>query len=350
MTHQALAADPLSFPYSEAPATGELREVAPGISWLRLPLPFALNHINVWVLRDDDGLTLIDTGIGSDPTKAIWTALFDGPLAGLPVLRVICTHYHPDHMGLAGWLTQRLGVPLWTTEREWEIARLWRQMSPETHRELLLKTYRDAGLDDNLGEAFIDSRTPSGSHAGHLPSTAIILDPQAPIRAGGTTWKILIGRGHSPQLAALYSTERGILISSDQVLPGISPNVSVQVHEPDSNPLQDFLDSLRAFHALPAETLVLPSHKLPFFGLQRRIDDIVAHHHTRLDLARKACVGGATAAQVMAVLFPRKFDVHQTFFAIGETRAHLNYLIGTGEVVREHRDGVDLYLGTAPCV
>jgi glyoxylase-like metal-dependent hydrolase (beta-lactamase superfamily II) len=171
-----------------------------------------------------------------------------------------------------------------------------------------------------------------------------LIDPDKSIEAGGLVWRVVVGEGHSPQMAALYAEAPGLLISGDQVLPGISPNVSVRDSQPDTNPLKLFLESLLRFKALPADTLVLPSHKLPFYGVRERVDQLIKHHHDRLNGAREACVTGATAGEVMSAMFKRALDPHQMSFALGETLAHLNYLIATGAVVREATlTGADLY-------
>lgn len=345
MSHaQSAAADSaLRFPFAEPPAFGDPREVAPGVLWLRLPLPFALNHINVWILRDDDGATLVDTGIAGSRTYAAWDSVFEGVLKGVPVKQIISTHYHPDHMGASGWLVKRTGAPFHTPRAEWETARMLFEAPDERVDAQVFTEYRRADLPRDLAEQFLNFRAKRRTDSVDLPAHANILEPTARITAGGTTWRLVIGRGHSPELGALYSDERGVLIAGDQVLPVITPNVSVHPYAPDANPLELFLTTLQDFRSLPEDTFVLPSHKLPFYGLRTRIDEIVAHHGTRLTIAREATAQGATAAEVMAALFSRQFDAHQTFFAIGETLAHLNYLIGTGEMTREDNGGVDLY-------
>jgi len=332
--------DALRFPWTAAPAPGTLMEVAPGIFWLRMPLPFALNHINLWVLDDGDGWTLVDTGINTADTKALWEQLIAGPLAAKPVKRLIATHFHPDHIGLAGWLVERLHIPLWITRGEHEAAHFL-LTTTDIAGPAAAKVYERAGLADAIpaamkvhGGGYRDRVTP-------LPAQVTLIDPTQPIDAGGTTWRVVVGEGHSPQMAALYSEERKVLISGDQVLPGITPNVGVRNAQPDSNPLKAFLDSLERFRALPDDVLVLPSHKLPFYGLHARIDQLIQHHRDRLAEAVAACRDGATAGDVLKVLFKRELDAYQTGFALGETVAHLNYLLADGTVRRaENADGI----------
>ena len=96
----------LRFPFQQPPAAGQLSEIAPGILWLRLPLPFRLNHINIFLIDDGDGWAVVDTGIANKVTREIWEALAAGPLARRRLTRLIVTHFHPDHIGLAGWLAR----------------------------------------------------------------------------------------------------------------------------------------------------------------------------------------------------------------------------------------------------
>ena len=337
--------DALRFPFPAAPAPGTLTEVAPGVKWLRMPLPFALDHINLWVLDDGDGWTLVDTGINSTKTREIWTEIFAGPLKDKPVKRVICTHFHPDHIGLAGWLTEMHSAPLWITPKEMATARETHALTVAQSEPLMSAQYTRAGLQSALSDAIATRGNTYTRRVAQLPPTYLPLDPAVPIMAGGHSWRVVVGEGHSPQLAALHAALPGILISGDQVLPGISPNVSVRIQARDDNPLKLFLESLARFRELPAETLVLPSHKLPFYGLRERIDQISAHHKDRLEVARLACVKGATAGEVLEAMFKRAFDAHQLHFALGETLAHLNYLVAKGDIVREQTaEGIDRYV------
>lgn len=336
--------DALRFPFAEAPAPGTVNDVAPGVKWLRMPLPFALNHINLWVLDDGEGWTLVDTGINTPDTRNLWNVLFAGPLKDKPVSRVLCTHFHPDHIGLAGWLVEAHGVPLWIMKEEYETARRALAITKDVSAPLSSRLYIRAGLESALPAMLAAFAQGYKARVSALPATYVPLDPVRPVAAAGTAWGIVIGEGHSPQLAALHSARLGVLISGDQVLPGISPNVSVRDFEPDGNPLKLFLESLLRFRALPADTMVLPSHKMPFYGLHERIDQLIHHHHDRLDMARRACAQGANACEVVKALFKRNLDAHQLAFALGETLAHLNYLICTGDLVREDTpQGVDRY-------
>jgi glyoxylase-like metal-dependent hydrolase (beta-lactamase superfamily II) len=334
----------LRFPFQDAPAPGSVRDVAPGVKWLRMPLPFALDHVNLWALEDEDGWTLVDFGIDLPRTRALWQEILDGPLSGKPVKRLIATHFHPDHLGCGGWLSEITGAPLSITAQEWARAVTMRARTPENFGPFVTDAYTRAGLRDALAAASGMDGYNYALHVGPLPATHTEIDPTKPIMAAGTAWQVVVGEGHSPQLAALYSAERGLLISGDQILPGITPNISVPATAPQANPLALFLASLERFRALKAETLVLPSHKLPFTGLQARIDQLIDHHTQRLDQVRAAGHRDVTAADMLKVIFPRALDPHQLSFALGETLAHLNYLTARGEMSRiPAADGIDRY-------
>jgi glyoxylase-like metal-dependent hydrolase (beta-lactamase superfamily II) len=333
----------LRFPFQEPPAAASLIEVAPRVQWLRMPLPYALNHINLWVLDDGEGWTVVDTGLSTSETRALWTQVFAGPLKSKPLLRVICTHFHPDHMGLAGWLTENHGVPLWATKREIAAGRSTFAQNVEMLTPVLTEHYRRAGLDHAAAEAVATRGNAYSRRVHPLPEKVTIINPEKPIVAAGTQWRVVIGEGHSPELAALYAEDLGVLISGDQVLPGISPNVSVRPTEPGTNPLAKFLETLPRFSALPEDTLVLPSHKLPFYGVRARVDQLIAHHHERLDVTRDACRTAASVGEVLKAMFLRDFDAHQLHFALGETLAHLNYLVARGEIELNTDGEVDLY-------
>ena len=335
--------DGLRFPFPEAPSPGTLLEVAPRVHWLRMPLPYALNHINLWVLDDGHGWTVVDTGLGTSETRALWEQIFEGPLKGKPLLRVICTHFHPDHMGLAGWLAEKYQVPLWATKKEIKAARTTFEQNEKMMAPILTEHYGRAGFDDAAAQAVATRGNAYARRVHRLPENVFIVDPSKPIEAAGKRWRVIIGEGHSPELAALYAEDLSVLISGDQVLPGISPNVSVRPTEPGMNPLAKFLHTLLRFRALPEDTLVLPSHKLPFYGLKVRVEQLVAHHHERLDIAREACRSGASVSEVLKVMFERDFDAHQLHFALGETLAHLNYLVATGEIELQSDGVLDLY-------
>ncbi len=337
-----VSGDPgLTFPIPQAPAGGTWQEVAPGVYWLRMPLPFALDHINLWVLRDGAAWTLVDTGLNSEATRSLWDQIVASNLRSHPVRRVVVTHYHPDHFGLAGWLTERFGVELWMTESEYVTAQVAFAQLPGHTNAASAALFARHGLDESRQEA-VRARKHSYRNAISAPPASFrrMLDGDR-LEIGGRSWLVMMGYGHAPEHAALYCEELGVLISGDMVLPKISTNVSVWASEPEGNPLDLFLRSVSRYATLPEQTFVLPSHGLPFYGLRHRADALHEHHRLRLDEVLTACQHPVSAAEVVPVLFRRQLDNHQIVFAMGEAIAHLNHLLYQRRVVREaDADGV----------
>ncbi len=323
---------------------GEPVEIVPGILWLRLPLPFALDHVNVWLLDDGDGWTLIDAGVRDDRTLALWQHLLDAALAEKPIRRIIATHFHPDHVGLCGWLARRLEASFSTSRTEWLQARL---LALDTTDDYVVAGRRFDGAA-GLAPEVIEARYARGNRYRQSVSPPPAVYQQLvegdTIRMGGGDWRVLIGEGHSPEMLTFWSEARNILIAADQILPRISPVVAVWPPVPEADPLAEFLGSLPQYLELPADTLVLPSHDAPYHGLHDRVHALVRHHDERCALTLRACAEPATLAEVMPKLFRRRFDVQQLGFALGETMAHVNYLLARGrlEVVGE-RKGARLY-------
>jgi glyoxylase-like metal-dependent hydrolase (beta-lactamase superfamily II) len=304
-------------------------EVAEGIHGVRLPLPFALDHVNVWLLEDGGGWLAIDTGIADDRTRTIWRQLFD-QLMPARLTRLLCTHFHPDHMGLAGWLTAETGAPLLASRTEWLLGRMLALDDGEGFLTAIRAYDRRAGLPPALAEMRLRRGNAYRPRVVVPPAVYQRLEAGAHLVIGDHRFDVLIGRGHAPEMIGLFDPERPLLIAADQVLPTISPNISVWPIEPDADPLGEFLDTLGDFRRLPAETLVLPSHGRPFVGLQARIDELVRHHEMRLDQVVDACIEPRTAYDLIPLLFDRELDAHQFQFALGETVAHLNHMLGRG--------------------
>jgi glyoxylase-like metal-dependent hydrolase (beta-lactamase superfamily II) len=300
-----------------------------------MPLPFALNHINLWALEDEDGWTLVDTGISDLVTRDLWEQLFAGPLAGRPVRRLIVTHFHPDHAGLAGWLVERFGIELWMTRAEWLYARMLHTDTAPSMLDQQVEFYRQAGAPEDYLEGVRQAGPAYATRVSPIPRAYRRLRGGDTVMIGGRRWWIVIGLGHAPEHACLYCEEEKLLIAGDMVLPRISPNVGVWVNEPEANPLADFLESLLGIRALSGETLILPSHNEPFRGLHERIDELGAHHEERLDKLVSLMDAPKTAMEIARGLFTRPLDQHQTGFAIGETLSHLHLLRARGGAIRE---------------
>ena len=323
----------LSYTLGDAlPAVGSTLEIAPGVRWVRMPLPFALNHINLWLLRDEiegrPGWTIVDCGITSNSTRDAWDQVFANELGGLPVLRVIVTHMHPDHMGLAHWLTERWNCRLWISATDYNAARLASTATTGFGGHSAALFMASHGLTDPDSIAKIKART--NYYASMVPKVPErfrrLMDGDV-IRVADHDWTCHAGYGHAPEHMSLHCDRLGLLISGDMVLPRISTNVSVIDIEPEANPLPLYLASLERMRALPADTLVLPSHGKPFRGLHTRITQLQAHHDERFAEVMSACAEAPqSAADILLVMFKRELDLHQTTFAIGESIAHLNAL------------------------
>jgi glyoxylase-like metal-dependent hydrolase (beta-lactamase superfamily II) len=334
----------LAYPVEEPPAPGAVIEMAPGILWARVPLPFRLDHINVYLIEDGDGWAILDTGIGNEATRALWEAMAGDILAGRGFTRLIVTHHHPDHIGLAGWLCERFDLPLLTSETSYLLCQNV-SLSPGA---LDAKPYRDFYLRHGL-DAASTQRVATQGHAylkmvSGLPPTFERLVAGDTLRIGGRSFDVLTGNGHAPEQLMLYCAADNVFLAADQVLAKITPNISVWAVNPKGDPLGRYLRSLAEIkQRIPADALVLPGHQLPFRGLHTRADELIAHHEKRCLMIAQACrEAPRSAAELVPVLFTRQLDPHQMSFAFSETLAHVNYMLRRGELVwGDASDGVE---------
>ena len=335
----------LDYPLGDRlPGTGEVIELAPGVRWLRMPLPCALDHINLWLLRDRaedgrEGWAIVDCGVANDTTRAAWEQVFAHHLDGLPVLRVFVTHMHPDHIGNAQWLTQRWGCRVWISATDFNAARLASQSTTGFGGDDAAAFFAEHGLVDP--EAIAKVRGRGGYYASMVPQVPRqyrrLMDGLV-VRIGEHEWRCHAGYGHAPEHISLHCAALGVLISGDMILPRISTNISVIDVEPEADPLPLFLASIARLRELPEDTLVLPSHGRPFRGLHERVRQLIAHHDRHFDDVMAACRDKpCSASDLLPVLFRRKLDLHQTTFAMGEAVAHLHALAGMGRL-RGHLD------------
>lgn len=326
---------------------GETLEVAPGIHWVRMPLPFDLNHINLWLMADGDGWTVVDTGYNVERSREIWRDVLPGITGGAPITRVICTHFHPDHMGLAGWFAEEFGAPLWMTYTEWLQAHVAASQSITHDPDRWVEFFRENGAPKKMTDGFREVRESFRDPWYQLPDTVRRIRDQEEISIGGRVWQVITGGGHTHEHASLWCEEINVLISGDQILPRISSNISLWYTEPEGDPLRDYFDSFEKFGHLPRRVLALPSHNYPFRGVHGRLEDLRNHHQIRLDAALDVCAEPRTATEVIPAMFDREIGVFEFGFAIGETLAHLNYLVSEGALGRDRdADGMIRYRQT----
>jgi glyoxylase-like metal-dependent hydrolase (beta-lactamase superfamily II) len=326
----------LRYPFDSKPEPGRVMQVVPGVQWVRMPLPMALNHINLWIIEDGDGWSLVDTGMQTPEIAAAWERVLAGPMAGRPIKRVFGTHMHPDHVGMAGWLTRRFDCPFWMTRLEYVTCRM---LVADTGREAptdALRFYKACGWKTPTLENYKARFGGFGKMVYALPDSYHRVSAGDEIVIGEHRWRAVIGRGHSPEHLCLYCPELRLLISGDQVLPRITSNISVFPTEPDADPLKDWLESLAAIRdEVPDDVLVLPAHNDPFYGLHRRIDQLIQGHERSLERLHQGLTEPHTACDVFSLLFRRPVNDDSVLqMATGESLAHLNCLIRRGQATR----------------
>lgn len=335
------------YPFGEAvPEVGETMEVAPGIHWVRMPLPFSLKWINLWLIEDETGWTVVDTGMPLDETKAAWRKIFAEKLGDKPVHRIIVTHMHPDHIGNAGWMRRKTQASFWISRLEYLMCRVLVADTGREAPEAGLRFYREAGWSEDDIENYKSRFGGFGRGVSRLPDSYYRLEDGFEFEMARQTWRVIMGNGHSPEHACLYCPALNVLISGDQLLPRISSNVSVFPTEPDGNPLDDWIKSCEKLKAnVPSDVLVLPAHNEPFTGAHQRLDALIRGHEVALKrLKQRLSQEPRRVVDVFPAIFGRKIGQDVLSMATGEALAHLNYLIHSGEAVREiGEDGVALY-------
>jgi glyoxylase-like metal-dependent hydrolase (beta-lactamase superfamily II) len=337
------AAEALRYPWENHPGPDQVVEVMPGLLWVRLALPFRLNHVNIYLLADGDGWTMVDSGFGNEESIAAWTALFEGPLADVNVTRLIVTHSHPDHVGLAGWIVERFNCPLYMSQVEYLQSVYYQNRGTEERRNAQRLFFRHHGMDEDLTDKLLSRGQDYLKQVSILPPSYRRISHGEEISIGTRRFKVITGGGHALDQVMLYCAADKLFLSADQVLSKISPNVSVWAVEPDQNSLGEYLASLASLTTtLPYDVLVLPGHGVPFYGLKTRIKQLADHHEDRCQLIANACrETPQTSRELVPVVFHKyPLDVHQMGFAAGELIAHVNYMLVEGRLTAEDVDGV----------
>lgn len=329
-------------PFAEPPAFGELTTVADGILWLRLPLPYQLDHVNIFLIEEADGWAVVDTGISDDITREIWDAVLAGPLRGSRLSRLVITHHHPDHMGLAGWLADRFDLPVHMTQTEYLMGKYLGTSPGAISGAFQHRHYARHGAPPEQAQIVVQRGHNYLGRITGLPDTIQTMEAGRSLTLGGRRFTILTGGGHSPAQAMLYCADQSLFLAADQIIERISPNVSVLAMEPNANPLGAFITSLgRIKGQVAPDALTLSGHRLPLITPHQRADELIAHHIARCGQLLQGLRSEArSVAELTPLLFPRALDPHQLSFAFSETLAHVNYLLDLGELLATETDGV----------
>lgn len=335
----------VTYEFDTRPAHGATQKVAEGIHWLRMPLPMELEHINLWLLEEDAGWSVVDTGIDTEESREVWRNTIASLMRDKPIDHVVVTHLHPDHVGCAGWLVDEYSVDLWMTREEYLLCRILVADTGKIAPKEGLRFYKAAGFPDEALDRYVKLFGFFGKYVAPLPEAYRRLIDGEKLKFAGHVWEVVVGRGHSLEHACLFDEARNLFISGDQLLPTISSNVSVYPTEPLANPLRDWLASLEHLkNKLPEDVLVLPAHGKPFRGAHQRLDDLIREHMEGLDTLHALCTEPKRAVDVFPALFKGRITKGNMIMATGESIAHLNYLVDAGALAAEpDRDGVMWY-------
>jgi glyoxylase-like metal-dependent hydrolase (beta-lactamase superfamily II) len=343
---QDAAVPTLVFPHTQPPVPGSIVEIAPGVRWFRLPLPYRLDHVNIYLIKDDDGWMVLDTGLGTDDCRTVWESVLSGPMAGERLTAMIVTHFHPDHVGLVGWLAERFGLPLSMPRPEYLYSLALQYAPGDLGADMHRPFYQRHGLSPEVTEAVLSRGHEYLRRTTGVPTTYHRIKHGDSLRIGARPFQVITGGGHALEQAMLYRPEERLFFAADQVIARISPNVSVHAMEPDLDALGIYLRSLSDLSdSVSPDVLVLPGHGLPFLGLHTRISELMEHHEQRCAAIAEACQPRPlSVAEIVPHVFHRELDEHQTGFAFGEVLAHVNHMLGRGQLVLEtDRDGIDRY-------
>ncbi|MBT4159707.1 MAG: MBL fold metallo-hydrolase [Gammaproteobacteria bacterium] len=341
----------LTYPFAEPPVYGETLEVAQGVYWLRMPLPMSLKYINLYLLEGDKGWTIVDTGIRGDETRDYWNEIFETSLKGKPVTQIICTHMHPDHTGQAGFLSNRWRAPLLMSYSEYHQARVMTSLMQDDVSWQMTEYFERAGIDPNFLEKMRETRSQFAPEPEDLPLPGSFtrLTDGDQVQVGGHSWEVITGTGHSPEHVCLYNRKLKVLLSGDQVLPVITSNVSVMPTEPFGNPMLGWMHSHEKFReSIPNDTLVLPAHNDPFYGLHERLQQLIDHHEDRMLILEENCVEPQVAIDLLPFLFKRDLEEHSLFMGLGECIAHLHCLMSHSRIERTLVDNRYMYRSIDP--
>ena len=329
----------IQYTMNEAPALGVPTYIAQGIYMLRMPLPFALDHVNCWLVEDDDSWTIIDTGLGSQDCLDIWDTVLNDLLKDKPVTQIILTHYHPDHVGLSGDLATRTRAPVYMSRTEWLTANMLFHDKAGHLGVKMIDLFHAHGLPDEMFAQMSGKNNIYLDRVSSLPDGYTRIRHNDVIEMAGSSWYCREGQGHSPEHISLFNSDGKILFAGDHILPKITPNIPMPVQEISANPIADYIDSLEKFKDIDNDVLVLPSHRLPFKGVRTRIDQLIEHHNDRLQTLLEACQQPVSVFDILPVLFKRELDLNQMKFAMLEALSHMVFLEQEGKLIKTQDKG-----------
>ncbi|MDG1731416.1 MAG: MBL fold metallo-hydrolase [Thalassotalea sp.] len=339
----------LEYPMTPPMPDGSVVEIADGLLWLRMPMPMALDHINLYLVEDDDGWFIIDTGLNTAKTRELWPTVVERHCNGKPIKGVICTHFHYDHSSLSSWLMQTFNVPLYMTYGEFYTLKSMSSGIANLGSEQQLDFYHRTGIPRDQVDVIFD-KCRKDPFIKYSPPSFIRIREGEVLTIGRRRWQIIIGEGHSPEHACLYCEEDRLLLAGDQLLPEISSNILVSEMEPQAQPLTNWFHSLEKLKSLHVETLVLPAHGPVFRQMHLRVQQLIEHHVDTLDSIREFTLQETefNAYQAMKFMFKRSLSPIETMMALGETLAHLNWLESNGDLMcqRSNDSGINTYLST----
>lgn len=326
----------IRYEFDDRPLEGDTMPITDDIVWLRMPLPFSLAHINLWLLRDKGGWVIVDTGVDTRKSRDIWQKTFAEAMRGDPANHVVATHLHPDHVGCAGWLVEHFDVDLWMTRDEYMLCRILIADTGRSAPEEGIRFYAGAGFSAADIESYKTRFGMFGKFVHELPEAYKRMSDKDILSFGEARWEVVVGNGHSPEHACLYDENRNILIAGDQLLPTISSNISVWPTEPLANPLKDWFASLTKLRdRLPEDVLVLPAHGKPFRGAHARLAELRRDHEERLSRLLDTCTEPMRVVDLFPSLYKTTIDDSNRIMATGEAIAHLNYLCDSGDMLAD---------------
>ncbi|HEX2728664.1 MAG TPA: MBL fold metallo-hydrolase [Rubrobacteraceae bacterium] len=314
---------------------GEVERVFEGMYQLKLPVPFPLKFIASYLVEGGGGWTIIDPGFDYPPAREAWEAGAAGLSLNLDrdVERIVVTHLHPDHIGLARWLEERSGAQVWMLEGEIENARhVW---DPARGSEGFVRFLISNGMDPETAES-----TAGTTRLGiRLPERLIPLRQGDTFDLGDGEVRVVHTPGHSDFHFVLHDERRRLLFAGDHLLLKITPNIGLWTYTAP-RPLERYLASLSGLQGLGVE-LVFPGHGPLFHDLDGRIDELILHHEDRLAVMHSSFDGEpATPFEVARRVFPDDLTDHQLRFALAETLAHLEHLMDEDRAERLEGDPV----------